>query len=150
MPWRRKWQPTPGFLLGKSHGQRSLADYSPGELQRVRHDWATEHAQITYMWNLKYDTKEPLYETETESGTRENRLGCQRSGVWERAALGAWGWQMQTGNTEWMTTRPYCRAQGTTSSILWQVIVKKNVYTCINESFAVQQKWTHYKSIIFH
>ena len=27
--WRRKWQPTPGFLLGKSHWQRSLADYSP-------------------------------------------------------------------------------------------------------------------------
>ena len=29
MPWRRKWQPTPVFLLGKSHGQRSLAGYSP-------------------------------------------------------------------------------------------------------------------------
>ena len=23
------WQPTPVFLPGKSHGQRSLADYSP-------------------------------------------------------------------------------------------------------------------------
>jgi len=22
--WRRKWQPTPVFLLGKSHGWRSL------------------------------------------------------------------------------------------------------------------------------
>ena len=28
-PWRSKWQPTPGFLPGKSHGQRSLAGYSP-------------------------------------------------------------------------------------------------------------------------
>ena len=27
--WRRKWQPTPLFLPGKSHGQRSLAGYSP-------------------------------------------------------------------------------------------------------------------------
>ena len=27
-PWRRKWQPTPLFLPGKSHGQRSLAGYS--------------------------------------------------------------------------------------------------------------------------
>ena len=25
--WRRKWQPTPIFLLGKSHGQRSLEGY---------------------------------------------------------------------------------------------------------------------------
>ena len=28
-PWRKKWQPTPVFLLGKSHGQRSLAEHSP-------------------------------------------------------------------------------------------------------------------------
>ena len=27
--WRRKWQPVPGFFPGESHGQRSLADYSP-------------------------------------------------------------------------------------------------------------------------
>ena len=27
MPWRRKWQPTPVFLPGKSHGQRSLVGY---------------------------------------------------------------------------------------------------------------------------
>ena len=29
IPWRRKWQPTPVFLPGKSHVQRSLAGYSP-------------------------------------------------------------------------------------------------------------------------
>ena len=29
IPWRRKWQPTLVFLLGKSHGQRSLVGYSP-------------------------------------------------------------------------------------------------------------------------
>ena len=28
--WKRKWQPAPVFLLGKSHGQRSLAGYSRG------------------------------------------------------------------------------------------------------------------------
>ena len=28
-PWRRKWQPTPVFLPGKSHGQRNLVGYSP-------------------------------------------------------------------------------------------------------------------------
>ena len=27
--WRRKWQPTPVFLPGESHGQRSLEGYSP-------------------------------------------------------------------------------------------------------------------------
>ena len=27
-PWKRAWQPTPVFLPGESHGQRSLAGYS--------------------------------------------------------------------------------------------------------------------------
>ena len=27
--WMRKWQPTPVFLLGKFHGQRTLMGYSP-------------------------------------------------------------------------------------------------------------------------
>ena len=29
IPWRQKQQPTPVLLPGKSHGQRSLAGYSP-------------------------------------------------------------------------------------------------------------------------
>jgi len=28
-PWIRPWQPTPVFLPGESHGQRSLAGYGP-------------------------------------------------------------------------------------------------------------------------
>ena len=36
-PGKKAWQPTPVFLLGESHGQRSLAGYSPWGL-RVRHD----------------------------------------------------------------------------------------------------------------
>ena len=28
-PWRRKWQPAPVFLPGKSHEQRSLVGNSP-------------------------------------------------------------------------------------------------------------------------
>ena len=32
---RRKWQLTPGFLPGKFHGQRRLADYSPWDSQKV-------------------------------------------------------------------------------------------------------------------
>ena len=43
--WRRNWQPTPVFLLGKSHGQRSLAGYSPqGHIESDM----TEVTQNTY------------------------------------------------------------------------------------------------------
>ena len=48
-PWirkifqRRKWQPTPVFMPGKSHGQRSLVGYSPWGPKRVRHELATKN-----------------------------------------------------------------------------------------------------------
>ena len=44
MHWRRKWQPTPVFLPGESHGQRSLAGYSAWNC-RVWHYWVTEHTR---------------------------------------------------------------------------------------------------------
>ena len=35
IPWRRKWQPTPVFLPGKFHGQRSQVGYSPWSLKEL-------------------------------------------------------------------------------------------------------------------
>ena len=37
-PWRREWVPTPVFLPGEFHGQRSLVGYSP---------WAHEESNTT-------------------------------------------------------------------------------------------------------
>ena len=45
IPWRRKRQPTPGFLPGKSHGQRSLSGHSPWGPKRVRHHLAIKQQQ---------------------------------------------------------------------------------------------------------
>ena len=42
IPWRRKWLPTPVFLPGKSHGQRSLVGYSPWAHKSVGHSLATK------------------------------------------------------------------------------------------------------------
>ena len=36
--WRRKWQPTPVFLPGESHGQRGLSGSSP---------WGHEESDMT-------------------------------------------------------------------------------------------------------
>ena len=47
-PLRRKWQPTPIFLPGKSHGQRSLAGYSPWACKRVGHYWVTKQQEQQY------------------------------------------------------------------------------------------------------
>ena len=40
-PWRSEWKPTPVFLPGGSHGQRSLAGYSPCGHEQLD---TTEHA----------------------------------------------------------------------------------------------------------
>ena len=42
---RRKWQPTPAFLPGESHGQRSLVGYSPWGRKELD---ITEHACMTW------------------------------------------------------------------------------------------------------
>jgi len=44
--WRRKWKPTLVFLPEKSHGQRSLAGYSPkGHKESDMSDWTCMHAR---------------------------------------------------------------------------------------------------------
>ena len=53
IPWRRKWHPTPVFLPGKSHGQRSLASYSPLGCKRVGHDSMTKQQQQQNMHSVK-------------------------------------------------------------------------------------------------
>ena len=46
IPWRRKQQPSPVFLPGKSHGQRSLVVNSPRCRKRVGHNLATKQQHI--------------------------------------------------------------------------------------------------------
>ena len=43
--WRRKWQPSPGFFPGESHGQRSLMGYSP---------WGSKESDVTERLTLHY------------------------------------------------------------------------------------------------
>ena len=53
LSWRRKWQPTPVFWPGKSHGQRSQAGYNtygPKELDTTKHthECTRTHMQLSY------------------------------------------------------------------------------------------------------
>ena len=56
IPWRRKQQPTPVFLPGKSHGQRSLVGYSSWG-HKEWPDLATEYNNLTEIseyWDLNF------------------------------------------------------------------------------------------------
>ena len=54
--WRRAWKPTPVFLLGESHGQRSLAGCSPWGCRELDTTEATEvllereEKRVCYDW----------------------------------------------------------------------------------------------------
>jgi len=58
VPWRRKWQPTPVFLPGKSHGQKSLTGYSP---------WGCKESDRTEQLTLSSLSKGKGFKLEVES-----------------------------------------------------------------------------------
>ena len=62
IPWSRKWQPTPVFLPGESHGQRGLEGYSPWGHKESDTTEATFHAHMCIVIDkqskiLKYNEK---------------------------------------------------------------------------------------------
>ena len=57
--WLRKWQPTPVFLPGKSHGQRSLAGYSPWG-RKESHTIEELSTKICWTTNLQDNPTAPL------------------------------------------------------------------------------------------
>ena len=57
IPWRREWLPTPIFLPGKFHGQRSLVGYSPWDHKNSN---MTEWPTLKEMQEMKAERK-PLF-----------------------------------------------------------------------------------------
>ena len=64
IPWRRKWQPIPAFLPGKSHGQRRLAGYSvKGHKKTGLSDWGHTHRDLKIRkWSQHIETAETKVE----------------------------------------------------------------------------------------
>ena len=98
VPWRRKWQPTPVFLPGKSHGQKSLTGYGP---------WGRKESDITERLSTHRRKK-----AETE---RENSLNCSLNLIactnffWLLHILWIW-------TCEWMFGAPLRASEGVHAS----------------------------------
>ena len=55
IPWRRAWQPTPVFLAGESHGQRSLAVHWAAESDTTERARVRTHTHThTHTYTLAY------------------------------------------------------------------------------------------------
>ena len=68
------------------------------EISQILHD-------ITYRWDLKYDTNELIYKTETDSQTQKTTLWLPKGKGWGRDKLGVWDYQTQTIYTEWINSQ---------------------------------------------
>ena len=75
IPWRRKWQPTPVFLPGESHGQRSLAGYSPwgrkesDTTERLQNN-KTSDRYISYLMDVFHAIYTYMYHFVSNRGTQ--------------------------------------------------------------------------------
>ena len=71
IPWRREWLPTPVFLPGELHGQRSLAVYSP---------WGRKESDMTERLTLSHSDIQFSHSIMSDSlwphGLQHTRLPC--------------------------------------------------------------------------
>ena len=68
-----------------------LQMFTPIEVRQIQISY-----DITYMWNLKYDTHELIQETETDSQTERTNLWLLSGEESVRDRLGVWHQQRQT------------------------------------------------------
>ena len=61
IPWRREWQPTPVFFPGESHGQRSLAGYSPWDSKESDRTEQLTLSLFTGHRGLSFEETEPRH-----------------------------------------------------------------------------------------
>ena len=73
IPWRRKWQPTPVFLAGEFHGQRSLAGYS---------SWGHKESEITELLTLPISPFFPLTSQCLLPREFTSKLYFKKLGIW--------------------------------------------------------------------
>ena len=92
IPWRRKWQPTPVFLPGKSHGQRRLSGYSRWGCKSVRHNLLTE--QPLYTWQNKWRNLKKI--ARKMSGTQSYSVGQDTGSVIYSCLRMVWRWILLT------------------------------------------------------
>ena len=77
--WRRKWQPTPVYLPGKSHGQRSLMSFNPWG-RKESGTTATNTYLLPYLPNVSKINTDPSHTSNIEE--RAHFLTYSMRSVW--------------------------------------------------------------------
>ena len=75
-PWRRKWQPSPVFLPGKSHEQKSVVSYSP---------WG-----LTKSDTIECTRQEHILQREREKWSQSESCSVVSDSVWPHGLYSPW------------------------------------------------------------
>ena len=82
IPWRRKWQPTPVSLPGKSHGQRNLAGYSPwGHKESDMTEWFNSSSRVGWKSTAAFSKKDTLDNGATDKSKENWPALASRAGL---------------------------------------------------------------------
>ena len=88
IPWKRKWQPTPVFLPGKSHGQRSLMGYNPwGRRESDTTNWPSTHACLVQTTLTKFQLHGLTHSSLLTTPPRGQDDSLKHRGKWGSAKL---------------------------------------------------------------
>ena len=85
MHWRRKWQPTPVFLLGESQGRGEPGGLPSMGLHRVGHDWSDLAAAARYQPRIQTPTPPQTLSMEASLLTINSHSNSNISdGLWRK------------------------------------------------------------------
>ena len=95
-PWRKKWQPSPVFLPGKCHGQRSMVGYSLSPSSRgpsfpsfsaIR---VVSFSTFTFMAECEAELNSLLMKVKEESGKASLKLITQKTNIMASCPITSW------------------------------------------------------------
>ena len=111
IPWRREWQPTPVFLPGESHGQRSRVGYRPWgckeseTTERLTHgcfraslvaQLVKNPSAVQEIWVRFLDSEDPL---EEELHSNSLQYSCLENSHGQRSLADYSPWDCQESDT---------------------------------------------------
>ena len=78
IPWRREWWPTPVFLPGKFHGQRSLVGYSSwGHKELNTSEWLT----LNFSFIISTDAEKEFNKVCVCFTVKQNKITISKLGI---------------------------------------------------------------------
>ena len=155
-PGEGNGKPLQYFLLGKSHGQRSLEDYSPYSCKRVGHDIGTKTTATILCWHFHEPTQCDKIASENiyaqgfpgDTSIKEPTCKCRR---YKRHCVPSWGqedpqekgmethisiltWRIPWAGAWWTTVHRVARSQTQLRRLIMHAYICTLKYACIVKS----------------